>query len=197
MKKRFSFLFFIFTTLSSAVPAQNPADTAKIFLNLADALTHPHLVYKLQLRKLPKHQIPDTVFTAFPNLKWLDISKNKLKEIPSGIGKLSQLEHLDASKNKLSSVPYTLGYLKQLNTLLLNQNAIETLPKEIGNLESLEVLDLWSNEIDQFPESISLLKKLKKLDLRVININDIAQQRIKNQLPNTEIFFSGGCNCGK
>ena len=69
--------------------------------------------------------------------------------------------------------------------------------KEIGNLESLENLDLWSNEIDQFPESISQLHKLKRLDMRVININDAAQQNIKNLLPETEIFFSGGCNCGK
>ena len=56
---------------------------------------------------------------------------------------------------------------------------------------------MWSNEIDQFPESISQLQQLKKVDLRVININEPAQERIKKQLPNTVVLFSGGCNCGK
>ena len=184
---------FLFVPL---LHAQNEVDTSKIITTLEEALQSPQNVYKLQLRKLPKHQIPDTVFT-FANLRWLDVSKNKLKEIPAGIGKLQQLEYLDASKNKLTSVPYTLGFLKNLKVLLLNQNEIETLPKEISNLESLENLDLWSNEIDQFPASISQLHKLKRLDMRVININEPEQQAIKALLPNTEIFFSGGCNCGK
>lgn len=196
MKKN-KLLSFLFSLLiSQIVFGQSEIDTGKIYTSLEQALEHPKEVYKLQLRKLSHHELPDTIF-SFENLVWLDVSRNKLKEIPAGIGKLSHLKYLDASKNKLTSIPYTLGFIKNLEVLLLSQNEIFTLPKEIGNLENLRFLDLWSNEIDQFPESIRDLKKLKKLDMRVININEPAQLKIKDQLPNTEIFFSGGCNCGK
>jgi Leucine-rich repeat (LRR) protein len=185
-------MFFMLNHLK----AQQEIDTARIFTSLEEAFLHPTEVYKLKLHKLLHHRLPDTL-VVFSNLRWLDISKNKLKEIPASIGKLENLEYLNASKNKLRSVPYTLGYLKKLKILVLNQNEIETLPKEIGNLSSLQVLDLWSNEIDQFPESISQLHQLKKVDLRGININEQAQERIKKQLPKAQLLFSGGCNCGK
>ncbi len=196
MKKYLFIAILISLNFLSKALAQEGIDTAKIYTSLDEALKNPSIVYKLQLRKLPRNQVPDTVF-SFPNLRWLDISKNKLKEIPAGIGKLEKLEYLNASKNKLTSVPYTLGYLKHLRELILNQNEILTLPKEIGNLENLENLDLWSNEIDQFPESMGQLKKLKRVDMRVININDPGQQALKSLLPSTQFFFSGGCNCGK
>ena len=46
-----------------------------------------------------------TVFTAedmFPNLKWLDVSSNKIAEMPAF--KLPKLEYLDISNNNLEKV---------------------------------------------------------------------------------------------
>lgn len=194
---RFLFYILLLSSFSgNQVFSQTEPDTAKIFTSLEEALKDPESVYKLQLRKLPNHLFPEEICN-FSNLRWLDVSKNKLREIPASIGKLTELEYFNASRNKLTSVPYTIGFLKKLRILILNQNEIVALPKEVGNLENLENLDLWSNELDQFPASMSQLKNLKRVDMRVININDPAQQALKSLLPQAQFFFSGGCNCGK
>ena len=75
--------------------AQPEPDTSRIFTSLEEALLHPSEVYKLKLHKLPHHNLPDTL-VVFSNLRWLDISKNKLKELPASIGKLENLEILAA-----------------------------------------------------------------------------------------------------
>ncbi|XP_077206297.1 leucine-rich repeat-containing protein 27 isoform X2 [Paroedura picta] len=63
--------------------------------------------------------IPEDFFQHLPNLVWLDLRYNKIKELPSGI-----------------------GCHKQLKTLLLERNPIKRLPVEFGNLTSLTALNL-------------------------------------------------------
>ncbi|XP_066478669.1 leucine-rich repeat-containing protein 27 [Tiliqua scincoides] len=63
--------------------------------------------------------IPEDFFQHLPNLVWLDLRYNKIKELPSGI-----------------------GCHKQLKTLLLERNPIKRLPAELGNLTSLTALNL-------------------------------------------------------
>nr|XP_056706234.1 leucine-rich repeat-containing protein 27 [Euleptes europaea] len=63
--------------------------------------------------------IPEDFFQHLPNLVWLDLRYNRIKEIPPGV-----------------------GCHKQLKTLLLERNPIKRLPVELGNLNSLTALNL-------------------------------------------------------
>ncbi|XP_034994304.2 leucine-rich repeat-containing protein 27 isoform X1 [Zootoca vivipara] len=63
--------------------------------------------------------VPEDFFQNVPNLVWLDLRYNKIKELPPGI-----------------------GCHKQLKTLLLERNPIKRLPVELGNLSSLTALNL-------------------------------------------------------
>ncbi|XP_060097368.1 leucine-rich repeat-containing protein 27 isoform X1 [Heteronotia binoei] len=63
--------------------------------------------------------IPEDFFQHLPNLVWLDLRYNIIKELPSRI-----------------------GCHKQLKTLLLERNPIKRLPVEFGNLTSLTALNL-------------------------------------------------------
>uniref|UniRef100_A0A8D0C6S0 Leucine rich repeat containing 27 n=1 Tax=Salvator merianae TaxID=96440 RepID=A0A8D0C6S0_SALMN len=63
--------------------------------------------------------IPEDFFQHVPNLVWLDLRYNKIKELPPGI-----------------------GCHKQLKTLLLERNPIKRLPGELGNIVSLTALNL-------------------------------------------------------
>jgi len=56
------------------------------YTSLEEALAAPRdSVYSLKLKDRLR-EVPPEVFTAFPNLQWLDLSKNRLKEIPATLG---------------------------------------------------------------------------------------------------------------
>lgn len=83
------------------------------------------------------------------------------------IGKLSKLQALDLSHNKITDLPsdfWSFGLLKSLN---LSSNQISgSLTNNIGNFGLLQVFDLSSNNFSgQIPEAISSLMSLKVLKL--------------------------------
>ncbi|MDP4267174.1 MAG: leucine-rich repeat domain-containing protein [Bacteroidota bacterium] len=162
--------------------------------SIEDAMKSPEKVFKLDLHKKKLKEIPAEVF-QLTNLTELDLSRNKIKTIPAEISKLKMLKKIDISRNNLETLPSEIGLLIKLKVLIANQNDLISLPAEIGKLENLEVLDLWGNNLSVFPDEMEHLKKLKLMDLRVISLNDAAQDRISNMLPNTKIHFSPSCNC--
>lgn len=48
--------------------------------------------------------LPDNFCTMLKHIVKLDLSKNKLTELPSDFGKMEQLQHLDLFQNKLKYV---------------------------------------------------------------------------------------------
>ena len=167
---------------------------AKEFTNLDSALKTPDEVIRLVLRKNKLKEIPKEIF-QFTNLQYLDLSKNKIKEIPEDIGKLQNLQKLILSRNNIEVLPKEIGMLKNLTELNVNQNDLISIPSQIASLENLVYLDLWSNNLSGLPDEIGNLKKLRELDLRVILLDDSEQERIKELLPKTTIYFSPSCKC--
>jgi Leucine-rich repeat (LRR) protein len=169
-------------------------ETVYTYLDLKEALEHPEMVIRLELKKLKLKSFPPEIF-KFKNLQYLSLSKNQLKELPDSLYKLTQLQYLDVSHNKLTSLPKEIGKCSNLVYLNANNNDLYTLPPQIGNLEKLRTLDLWSNDFADFPETLSNLKQLNTLDVRAILISDDAMKLLKKWLPNTEIFSNPPCNC--
>lgn len=102
---------------------------------------------------------------GFEKLEFLDISSNKLKQIPNEIRRFKKLKRLWISYNCIESVSECIGELKELEDLCICGNKLEKLPRSIGNIESLIKLDLYSNQLKEIPESIGNLKNLKELIL--------------------------------
>ncbi len=194
-------LIFLFVfpqrSVSQTIPLLDSLslDTAKMYVDLNQALKNPDRVIRLSLRKQKLKEFPKEIL-QFKNLQYLDISKNSIKELPPEIGDLKNLQYFSASKNDIEAFIPELGSLTNLRWLIMNQNEISLLPPQIGNLTKLEYLDMWSNNLDHFPEELKNLKKLKTFDLRVILIADSEQSRIVSLLPDTKIYFSANCNCG-
>ena len=165
------------------------------YTSLEEALAAPRdSVYSLKLKARLK-EVPPEVF-SFPNLQWLDLSKNRLKEIPAGIGLLKNLKKLILFKNRIETLPPQIGELESLQELIINQNELVTLPEEIGNLKNLRYLDMWSNNITRLPGSMAEMYALEEVDLRVIVMTQSEQEDINILLPNTKVHMDQHCNCG-
>jgi len=194
LKKLTTLLFLIIPVLAIYAQRDIPFD-GTVYTDIEKALKEPEKVRFLDLSKQKLEEIPAGVF-ELTNLEYLVLFKNKITVIPPEIGTLKKLRVLDISRNKIEVLPPEIGELTELRTLILNQNLIAALPPEIGNLKNLKSLDLWGNEIDELPVEISKLQEtLEYLDLRVIYMSFEKQEAIINLLPETDIYFSNGCNC--
>jgi len=90
--------------------------------------------------------LPASICKMF-KLKKLFLSCNQLDfdGIPSGIGKLSNLQVFDASHNNLEMIPEGVVRCGRLKRLLLSNNRLITLPDAIHLLSDIEKLDLSDN----------------------------------------------------
>ncbi|CAF92588.1 unnamed protein product [Tetraodon nigroviridis] len=90
---------------------------------------------------------------------------NKISYIPEHISKLHFLETLDVSWNKLHQLPSRMFYCTKLRHLDVSHNQLTTLPPEVGILHSLQFFSAAFNSLETLPEELFSCKKLKTLAL--------------------------------
>ncbi len=187
----------LFWMLILCLPIKSVSQTNQLFESIAETKSvPPDSVYRLDLSKQKLEQIPKEVF-KFKNLRELYLNKNKLTTLPHQFIKFKHLEVLDLSKNKFTVFPTQLCSISSLKQLFLGRNNIQHIPECIGQIENLEILDLWLNPIDGLPQSISKLKKLKVIDLRGVNFSSTTQAVIQALIPWAKIEFDKGCDCAR
>ena len=161
-----------------------------------------HLVYTLDLGSNVLESLPRDIFVDFSNIQILNLSKNRLKSLPDGIGRCVQVVSVDLSQNQLDRFPDDFGDVSlKLKFLNISHNPLFDLPKcifrsgsameelhasniglkeipeEIGQLENLIVLNLGGNILSTIPASFANLKKLVDLDLSGVRWFDTQDQR--------------------
>ncbi|MBP7849966.1 MAG: leucine-rich repeat domain-containing protein [Lentimicrobiaceae bacterium] len=149
----------------------------------------------LNLRKgLAKAGTPDPAL--YPNIIGIDLSRNKLSQLPDWVCDCSSLRILDVSRNRLAQLPDCLGSLTSLHHFISNRNPLASLPVSMAGLDSLETLDLWQTWIDAFEPAFAHWQgRLKVLDLRDIRMSREQQQAITALFRGSEIRMSSPCNC--
>ncbi|TKR57749.1 hypothetical protein L596_030409 [Steinernema carpocapsae] len=161
----------------------------------------PEAVYKLRnLRKLDlsSNKISEMHFdeNTWPDLETLNVSFNTLKRIPDAIVKQQKLQKFYASGNQLTfdGLPSGLGKLLQLEIMHLSYNALELIPEGISRCVKLRRLRLDNNKLITLPIGIHLLPDLKELDLH--NNTDLVmppkptEQQKKNAFYNVDFSLS-------
>ncbi|CAA7061464.1 unnamed protein product [Microthlaspi erraticum] len=151
-------------------------------------------------------------------LRWLDLDRTSIKELPENIGNLVALEVLQARRTAIRQAPWSIARLTRLQVLaigtsiytpegihspcphlsrfddlralcLSNMNMIE-IPNSIGNLWSLSELDLSGNNFEFIPASIKRLTRLNRLDLN----NCQRLQALPDELPRSLLYiYTHGC----
>ena len=111
-------------------------------------------------------RIPTDLF-KLTNLRRLNLSYCKLKDISSSIDAWTMLQTLDLSGNYIAFLPHNLCELTQLKRLFLSDNRLQMdgIPKNIGNMINLESFVAARNQLVSVPASICTCLQLKKLVL--------------------------------
>ncbi|TPX52985.1 hypothetical protein PhCBS80983_g06384 [Powellomyces hirtus] len=109
-------------------------------------------------------QFPREIFNLGDSLVKLDLSRNKISELPKDIHKLCNLRILFCSSNCFTVFPEGLGQCPDLSMIAFKQNAIRTIPE--GSLPpKLRWLILTDNKIEALPYDIGKCQHLQKLML--------------------------------
>gem|GEM_PF-115739 len=107
-----------------------------------------------------------------PNLRWLDLSEQRLRQLPTPVVRLKELQVLSLCNNSLNRLQ-DITQLQNLTQLNLNHNHLSQLPAEITTLQNLTWLDLSFNSLNQLPAEMATLQNLTRLDLSDNNLNQL------------------------
>ncbi|WP_396169883.1 leucine-rich repeat domain-containing protein [Flavobacterium sp.] len=211
------YIFFFFFSFHICI-SQATTDTKKTqkeYTSLEEALKNPEKVYNLNLSNQQNIAIPNEAWAKFINLERLSLKNDHLKEIPAGIGNLTNLKVLDLSGNDFTALPLSLRKLNHLEELYLNDEKnlfldqnnqslnlpmnlrilhlendnLKNVPKEIYELEKLEELFLNDNNFNQIPQEMNSLKNLKQLDFHNNKIPQQLQQQQESLIINQNFGF--------
>ena len=127
---------------------------------------------------------PIEIFDLADSLEFLDLSYNKLTEIPD-LSRLTKLTQAFFSFNLLSQVPSSFKSCNNLYMLGLKANQIETFDEDILP-ESISWLILTDNKLKALPASIGKLSKLQKFPLAGNALRDLPTEM--SQCRNLELL---------
>ncbi|NWR71311.1 MFHA1 protein, partial [Centropus unirufus] len=135
----------------------------------AAALRHLGRLAELDLSHNRLRGLGDgAALAALRGLRKLSLSHNELGAegpgLPARIAELGRLEELDLSFNRLRLLPEGLGRLRQLRALDVDHNLLPCFPAPLLELPALEELDCSGNrQLGSLPEGIAALRRLKIL----------------------------------
>lgn len=133
----------------------------------------PEALYSLpNLRRLnlSNNEITElsTAMEFWQKLETLNLSRNKLVSLPASLCKLSALRRLYVNDNQLDfeGIPSGIGKLGNLEIFSASNNQLEMIPEGLCRCGSLKKMNLSSNRLITLPDAIHLLTDLVTLDLR-------------------------------
>ncbi|KAK6148759.1 hypothetical protein DH2020_016284 [Rehmannia glutinosa] len=115
-------------------------------------------------------KIEPDLFLRLPCLRALDLSRNRIGELPKEIGNLIKLKYLNLSHNPFWELNPAICDLYNLQTLkLFGCDHLRKLPREIGKLVNLRHLEIdRTDSLKTLPKGISNLKSLQTLSKFII-----------------------------
>lgn len=132
-------------------------------------------------------EFPREIFDLADTLEILNLTDNRLSELPDDLPRLRKLRILFCSENDFTHLPAVLGdcpqlemigfkanriesihpdaFPEQLRWLILTDNRLETLPASIGSRPRLQKLMLAGNRLQNLPDEMAACVNLELLRL--------------------------------
>lgn len=107
--------------------------------------------------------LPAAVVAQMGEAKVVDLSHNRIEELPASICTLASMESFLAHDNLLRELPRAFPQLWSLVNLDLSCNRLTELPDNFPTLPCLRVLRLGQNELSELPENIGNMTTLTSL----------------------------------
>jgi len=92
----------------------------------------------------------------------INLSNNRLKEIPKVLSKIGNLSYLDVSNNQLKRINYEVLLPVNIQELNLMGNPITQFPDDLCNLKTIKSLNISRTKISTLSDSIGKLENLTK-----------------------------------
>ncbi len=140
-------------------------------------------------------ELPEEVFALADTLEVLNLSGNRLRELPHQLSRLHKLQVLFASDNDFEVLPEVLGACPSLQMvgfkanritlvpaaalppalrwLTLTDNAIDHLPTELGQRPALQKLMLAGNRLQTLPENLQGAQRLELLRVSANRLTEV------------------------
>jgi hypothetical protein len=118
---------------------------------------------------------------------YLDLSKNKLTELPEDLQALRLLKRLNVSSNRLTTLPGVIfASFPRLSSFICAENQITEIPDGLFKATTLTYLDFSANKLTRLPVQINALEQLGFLELSQNNIELLPQM---DKLDKLEEFY--------
>jgi Leucine-rich repeat (LRR) protein len=153
----------------------------------ADALKEGEKIDYLNLDRNKLKEFPPEI-ARLSGLKWLRLNRNSLSKLPD-LSALVNLRRIYLRENHFTSVPEELKNLPALTDIDLSGNPIRTIPDWLAAKKGLEGLSFNGTMVEKLPEDISAWKSLKQLQLGDLRLSPDEMKRIRQALPDTAIVF--------
>jgi len=128
-----------------------------------------HRISSLRLQESAVDTVPVDFLRPFTTLTELDLSFNRLRNLPLGVAYLPQLQRLCLAHNQIRLNAQTVGVLQAmpgLSHLDLSYNRLEQLDLSFHHLSTLTHLNLRHCRLGSWPTRIELCGLLMHCDLR-------------------------------
>ncbi|XP_053963680.1 nyctalopin [Anastrepha ludens] len=136
--------------------------------------------------------LEDVPIQLNPETKYINLTRNKIRNLEFTLPFYMKLEVLDLSQNIIETLgSKNFEYQKDMRTLNLSRNSVSALQKDaFKGLSNLLVLDLSYNRIEvAHPSAMSNLTSLIKLDLTNNNIVSLEDNCFRNMISLEILIF--------